>query len=304
MTISVLGKAGLVDIKKSESEEIGSDITLAFALDRGYLECMKVMLVSMARNGILCNSPVAIYTDDEELFKDPLISLIADKKVVISGEKKDIIYSMSKNNVKRPERSVWNRGTFLKWSIFEPQMTERLLFLDVDMLVLGSLVNLIEEFEDKSLVTSPQFQKSLKEGDVNKNLSDMLVGNFDQKHKKRINSGVMLVKNDLLSNEFFQEITRYVSSRVAIHEQGHLSDFFSDKKELLGMAPSAFNFQESYLRLAKGDVYQDILNDISVLHYAGGVKPWSKDVDKIRDFPSIDVWHQYRLLSAEVLAYK
>ena len=70
------------------------------------------------------------------------------------------------------------------------------------------------------------------------------------------------------------------------------------------MAPSAFNFQESYLRLTKGDVYNDILNDVSVLHYAGGAKPWSKDVDKIRDLASIDIWYQYKSLSADVLAYK
>lgn len=301
MAISALGKKGLVDVLSKGA--VYSDITVAFALDKGYLDCMKVMLTSMASNGILCDSPVAFYTDDKSLFDDPVINLVADKKVVVEGNKKDIIYSLAKNNVKRPEKSDWNRGTFLKWCVFEAQPTQKLLFLDVDMLLLGEVEQLLRGFDDKQIVTCPQFQKSLKEGDVDKKLKDMLAGRFDAKHKKRINSGVMLLSQELLSDSFFEEITRYAGNKVSIHEQGHLSDFFSARQELLGMAPSRFNYQDSYLRLASSDSYHSILDEISILHYAGGVKPWSPGAEPFLNLASIDIWHQYKRLANEVLKY-
>lgn len=302
MSISVLGKKGLVDVLQAGAAH--PDVTVAFALDKGYLDCMKVMLTSMANHGILCDNPVVVYTDDESLFDDPIISLVADKKVAVKGKKKDVIYSLARNNVKRPEKSDWNRGTFLKWSVFEAQPTQKLLFLDVDMLLLGGVDQLLNGFSNKQIVTCPQFQKSLKEGDVDKKLKDMLVGCFDAKHKKRINSGVMLLNQELLSDSFFDEITRYAGSKVSIHEQGHLSDFFAERQESLGMAPSKFNYQDSYLRLASDENYHNILDEISVLHYAGGVKPWSPSAGPFLNLASIDIWHQYKSLAHEILVYK
>jgi lipopolysaccharide biosynthesis glycosyltransferase len=303
MAISSLQSAGLVDVKMSKGKSYSDDLTLAFALDSGYLECMKVMLVSMAKNGVLCDCPIAIYTDDEDLLEDPVIKLVADKKVLISGTKKEIIYSLAKNNVKRPEKLDWNRGTFLKWSVFEPQLTNRLLFLDVDVLVLDQLDHLLNMYPGKPLVTSPQFQQSLKEGSVSGNLHNMLNGQFDSKHIKRINSGMMLVNSDFLSNDFFSEITSFAGASMAIHEQGHLSNYFSKKSNLLGMAPSTYNFQDSYLRLLTGETYKNILNDIAVLHYAGGDKPWKSENEALLSYASIALWHEYKGYAQDVLKY-
>lgn len=304
MTIAALAHKGLLDVAPVVPPVDDSEVSLAFALDKGYVECFKVMLASMAKQGALCNSPIVIYSDDETLFDDPIIKLVSDKQVLLKGSKKDTIYSLARDNVKRPEKSDWNRGTFLKWCVFEPQVTRRLLFLDVDMLVLGSLEGLLNSSKDTPLVTCPQFQQSLKEGDVQNQLLDMLRGDFDAKHKRRINSGVMLINEALLTDAFFDEITGYAGQRVAIHEQGHLSDYFGKKSDLFAMAPSKYNYQDSYLRLLKNEGYQEILDQVSVLHYAGGAKPWNDAGSKLAGLASIDIWHEYKKLAHDVLLYR
>lgn len=301
MSINSLQEKGLLDVKNAESSTVASDVTLAFAFDSGYAECFKVMLASMAENGVLCQNRIVVYTDDESLLDDPIISLAADKISVLSGERKELIYRLAKDNVQRPERANWNRGTFLKWCIFEEQETERLLFLDVDMLTLGSLDGLLSSSEKIPMVTCPQFQQSIKTENTDDQLQKMLSGEFDNKHKFRINSGVMLVNSTLLNSDFFEEITTFASERVSIHEQGLLSEYFSKNKNMLKMASSTYNYQDSYLRLASEPVYHEILNQISVIHYAGGIKPWLSTSDSISHLPSIKIWHHYKSLASRIL---
>lgn len=304
MSIQALNTKGLINVNQSVDSTNDSDVTIAFALDSGYLDCFKVMLASMATNGVFCNSPIAVYSDDEQLFNDPIVKLVTDKPVLLSGKRKEILYSLAQHNVKRPERADWNRGTFLKWCVFEPQETTRLLFLDVDMLTLQSMNPLLRLYPDTPLVTCPQFQQSLRTGNVEQNLYQMLDGDFDSKHKRRINSGVMLINRELLSNDFFDAVTSFASQRVSIHEQGHLSEYFYSKPEMLAMAPSGYNYQESYLRLLKGEPYQDVLSKVAVLHYAGKAKPWKEEFSDLLALPSMSVWHHYKRLAAEILAVR
>lgn len=304
MSIQTLKAKGLIDVKASSASGFDSDVTLAFALDSGYLECFKVMLASMAKNGVLCNSPIAVYSDDEALFQDPVVKAVTDKPVLLSDKRKEVIYSLAKNNVKRQERADWNRGTFLKWCVFEPQDTPRLLFLDVDMLALNPLDNMLKMFPTTSLVTAPQFQLSLREGNIDSNLTQMLAGEFDSKHKRRINSGMMLVNSELLSNEFFDDVTAFAGSRVSIHEQGQLSEFFYDKKNMLDMVPSAYNFQESYLRLLSSDTYESVLDQIAILHYAGNAKPWKPEHKDLQSYRSMRLWHDYKCAAKEMLSFR
>ncbi|MDN3522081.1 glycosyltransferase [Halomonas ramblicola] len=292
----------MVDLK-IEVQDSNSTTTVAFALDSGYLDCLKVMLSSMAVANTLVDCPIAIYTDDPEVLEDPVVKLVADKPVLISGKRKEVIYTLARDNVKRPERSAWNKGTFLKWSIFEEQETEQLLFLDVDMLFLNPVEALLDFYPRKSLLTCPQFQSYLKEQNPEANLRAMLEGNFDGNHLRRINSGVMLARKDLLSNGFFDEITHYASQRVAIHEQGLLSDFFKGKSGTHRMVSSAYNFQEHYLNAVSPDVQEKLLNDIAILHYAGGNKPWTVPTSKLKQRKSLNLWHTHKDNAAKIIEF-
>ncbi|AYA63000.1 glycosyltransferase [Alteromonas sp. RKMC-009] len=304
MAINSLYREGLISNSGKHKATVYNDVTLAFAFDSGYLDCFKVMLGSMAYNGVLTDNPIVIYTDDKKLLSDSFVQLVADKVSLLDGKRKETLYSLAKENVKRPERADWNRGTFLKWSVFEKQETSKLLFLDVDMIVHNPMQALFDAFPNKPLVTSPQFQQSLREGDTDSQLLKMYDGQFDGKHIKRINSGMMLVSGDFLCDAFFNTITQYASERISIHEQGLLSEYFGDKRKYIGMVSSTFNFQDSFLRLASDKVYRELLEKISVLHYAGAFKPWTEKTDSIGNMPSIKLWHDYKDKSVELFGYK
>jgi len=304
MSIRVLGDKGLVDLPQKKPEEAPS-VTIAFALDKGYLECFKVMLYSMAYSKTLLDAPIAVYTDDAELLQDPLVQAVVDKPVLIDGERRAVIYDLAKNNVQRPERAQWNKGTFLKWCVFEEQDTEQLLFLDVDMLCLQPLEPLLSIDPSSKILTSPQFQSHLKaaESDVHGNLKKMLAGDFDAKHSRRINSGVMTVRKELLSNAFFEEITRYAGNSMSLHEQGHMSDFFIENPGMLKMVPAKYNFQEHYLNALNCQEQDELTSEIAVLHYAGPNKPWVVPPAKSKRTPLM-LWHVYRTFAQPFLSYR
>lgn len=280
------------DIGKYNDKAEDEKVTLAFALDSNYLECLNVMLFSMMRSRTFIHSPIALYTDDPAVFDSEVVGNFIDKVVVINDRKKEVLYDLAKNNVRRPERAEWNRGTFLKWAVFEKQETENLLFLDADMLALRNFNELSKIREDRSLITIPQFQEELKEGDSLGKLQCLIEGNYDGRHRKRINSGVMFIRENLLSDEFFDDVTKFASSRVDLHEQGHLSAYFQENTGLLYMAPAVYNFQEQYLRQLKSSEKKEIMPSIKILHYAGQTKPWKIGREKSQKHESTKLWYE------------
>ncbi|WP_111640775.1 glycosyltransferase [Marinimicrobium alkaliphilum] len=304
MTIRNIERKGLLGIGVDKG--VMPPVTIAFAFDRGYLECFKVMLVSLLRSKTLLDCPIAIYSDDPEVFKDSVVRLVADKKVLLDGRRRDVIYDLAKNNVKRQERAAWNKGTFLKWSVFEEQDTDLLLFLDVDMLALSKLEPLVKLGSGSSMVACPQFQNYLRkdrtEMEVDTNLSAMLDGEFDERHGWRINSGMMLIGKEFLSGNFFNEVTDFAKQKVDLHEQAHLSNYFKQQTSRLKMVSSRYNFQEEYLWKASISKQRELLQDISVLHYAGSRKPWRAN-PRPTDRASTLLWHGYRSYAEPVLRF-
>ncbi|CAM4334577.1 hypothetical protein BOTU111921_24145 [Bordetella tumbae] len=281
------------DIGEYSNKAADEKVTLAFALDSNYLECMKVMLFSMLRSRAFIHSPISLYTDDPTVFDHEVVKNFIDKVVLIDGHKKETLYELAKNNVRRPERAQWNRGTFLKWAVFEEQDTEELLFLDADMLVLQNLHEISKIREDKSLITMPQFQEELKEGDSLNKLKELIAGQYDGRHRNRINSGVMYIRKNLLADKFFEEVTKFAASRIDLHEQGHLSAYFQENKGLLYMAPAIYNFQEQFVRRLKPLDKQEIMPYIKILHYAGQTKPWKIGEEKSATHESTRLWYEY-----------
>ena len=100
---------------------------LAFALDSAYLMPFKAMVFSMARTGTMLDSPLYVLSDDPSLFDDGVVKLVADKVVLIEGELRDHLYNLAAHNVGRPERATWNRGTCLKWAVFDDYDVEQVL---------------------------------------------------------------------------------------------------------------------------------------------------------------------------------
>jgi lipopolysaccharide biosynthesis glycosyltransferase len=287
MSVSKLAEGGFIQPADEITDSLPGT-AICFAFDSGYLMPFKVMLYSMACAGALPRDPIIVLSDDPAVFEDPIVNLVVDHPVLLQGKVLDTLYGLARDNVERPERAAWNKGTFLKWAAFDDHGYENILFLDVDMLVLKPLAGLADLKEGADLLAAPQFQTSLYRPKgkgrytpetVEQNLRWMMDGEFAKAKHRRMNSGVMLLGSSTASPAFQDELVAFAAARKDLHEQAHLTAFFAEHHEWkLRLIPSAYNFQERYLGKVALTTAIQLLSRIAILHFAGR-KPWETDID-------------------------
>ncbi|RXF67024.1 glycosyltransferase [Hansschlegelia zhihuaiae] len=276
---------------------------LAFAFDAEYVEPFHVMIYSLARANTLLDCPIYIYSNDPAVQDDPIVRLVTDRFRVIEGADLAELEDVSENHIERPERAKWNRGTCLKWSIFDEAPVDQLLFLDVDMLCLRPLEGLLSLHPKAAIVSCPQFQRTMvssgegrsRQLDTKKRLLELI--NRRSAYMGRINSGLMLVRKPLLSRSFRKTLLAFAKSRSEINEQSHLTNLFRDPKHRRSfpsaMVSSSYNFQENYLDLVDRIDAMELMRRVRVLHYAGSQKPWrAKGPNRAR--ATMQLWQQVR----------
>lgn len=273
--------------------------TLAFAFDAGYLEPFKTLIGSLVKQGSYIDSPIAIYSTDPSVFRDRFVKACIDKAVHIKGKRLSVLEEMAKESVQRPDRAAWNRGTFLKWAIFEEQDTENLLFLDADMIVLRPIETPFERGAKRPFSCSPQFQRTIKpsreESDSERVLAllnDILRGRHTGGHRSRVNSGVLHLSGRMLTSDFFDEISKFARTRTLINEQSFFSEYFQEHRDEMMMMRSSLNFQEAYLTALPHSDQRNLLEKIDILHFAGPGKPW---VFQSNQMPSLGklLWYRH-----------
>lgn len=308
MTLRRLGVAVREDI---ETRGGGGRRTtaIAFAIDRDYLEPFRVMVYSMVRARTMLDAPVYIYSDDPAVFEDEIVARIADRTILIQGEDLRELEEVAEHHIRRAERAKWNRGTCLKWAVFDDAPVDQILFLDVDMLVLRPLEGFLSLHPRAAIVCCEQFQRQKLAGEDVRLPRDEVVRGLEQlidresPHGGRINSGVMLVRKPLLSRQARAAIIAFARTRTEVNEQGILTYFF--RRDPLGkslrsvMASSAYNFQENYFDLIDELDALRLMRRIRVLHYAGSQKPWEARESKLGRL-TLQLWFRYRLLSQEI----
>ena len=311
MAIMRLRSEGLIPFDPPTPTTAKSDVTLIFAFDSGYSLPFKVLLFSLYQAGTMLSCPIRIYSDDPSLRNDPIVAAVADEITVLDDSVQLGIDYLAQNCLKRENRSHWNRGTFLKWRMFEPQATDRVLFLDVDMLCLRPLEPMVEGACTADLAAGPQFNKWIRvegeakqtrvEVEIGKTLSEMVQGRYSEGafarlsrgSRSRLNSGVMLVGNRLLTSNFRTDLISQSKERRDVNEQGLISQYFFKSADYkLRMIPAAYNFQESYLAHVSQSTAAKLMGEICILHYAGRGKPWSASPHSVSR-PSFLLWHQF-----------
>ncbi|MFN4128391.1 MAG: glycosyltransferase [Paracoccaceae bacterium] len=307
MTIRSLVTAGLLE---GEAKTTSEQVTVAFALDSAYLPLFKVALASLANSGNFLDAPLAIYTNDAVVLSDPIVRRCADKMVLLDGKKKSVLESLAQENVRRAARGDWNRGTFLKWQVFEKQETDKLVFLDVDMIFLRAFEEELLNASDRPMSCCPQVIKKqfldeetdqIDHKKAQEILTSAVEGHYWDRLLTNVNSGVMVVSGDLLSDEFFDDLTATAASRVELNEQLHITRYFQSNPDQLRMLPYGFNFQAEYLSVFDEKKERDVLADVGVLHFAGQNKPWKRK-PKLNSSFGFALWHWHRSLAEKLLS--
>ena len=277
---------------------------LAFAFDAGYIEPFKILIYSLMRAGAFVDHPVFIYSDDPGVFEDATVRLVADRLLPVEGTLRDDLYDVAQNHIQRNERAQWNRGTCLKWAVFADSDVEQVLFLDVDMLCLQKFDPFLSLHLQADLVGCAQFRRAMVQGiepaDEAAVIRERLFGLIDETAKKymgRLNSGVMLVRKRLLSDDFRQQLIVFARSRNEINEQSILTHFFraqeGEGRYVMKLVSSLYNFHESYLGVLDPIDANEVLARIKILHYPGSPKPWEARMSTDTRLSTL-LWWKYR----------
>jgi lipopolysaccharide biosynthesis glycosyltransferase len=300
-------KAKIATSNSSKTEKEGDGVALAFVLNFGFLDAFKVFIYSLISSETFMNTPIVVISDEKKVFEDNVIDAVSDEKIFLNEENIAELSLIPRDRIPdKYKRQDVPKYTFLKWNIFSKSRFSRIIFLDCDMLCLKN-ANALLSLTGADLTAAPQFQKVLRLDENDRKvgpdqmyhrLAAMLAGEFDENHR-RINSGVMILGENLVSGSFKERLIRFAEQNNYINEQSYLTAFFARNKEFsIQLLPSSFNFQENYLGMVGIPHQIDFLSKIYFLHYAGINKPWAKDLTSGLRFSEM-LWHRVRALAEE-----
>ncbi len=247
-------------------------MNIATALNRKYIKYTVVMLVSACENNA---EHIDAYLFNSELEKKDIVEIQG------SLEGYDIsIHSVyvDRNRLsdRLPRNSQWSIEMYYRLMMTEllPQDTDRILYLDVDLVVDGPLVDFYyQDFNGAELIVlDDKGGKNVPESYGDKH-REMFREAYENGHRY-FNSGVMLVNLNLLRKKYgFQT---YLDAIEAWNYEMEAPD-----QDILNWVHwknvkfDDFRKYDYFARVAHNDnvTYEQAKRDIAILHYAGA-KPW------------------------------
>jgi lipopolysaccharide biosynthesis glycosyltransferase len=162
------------------------------------------------------------------------------------------------------------RNTFYTLDVFAQTDFDRLIFLDMDTLIMGDLTLL---FKETAVFAAAQCYKRSK---------DVLID--------EINSGVFVVNKPAISDEVYRQLLAIAPNYPESPDQQILNAAFKGRIKYLD---KAFNVEKRLLHARRLSHYRDPRN-IRILHFVG-VKPWASDEEKKREQDYTDFERLWRV---------
>lgn len=245
-----------------------SPMNILVTLNSGYIQPLQVMLASLLRYN---QEPIAVYVLHHSLSQTDLERIQA-----VLGEQGKV-------------KSIWVDDHMLKdapvterypremyYRIFAagylPNDLERILYLDPDLVVNGSLKELYQlDLGDYYFAAASHVQKSMQK--INELRLEMEEGPY-------INSGVMLMNLTVLrQKQDEQAVFRYIDEHrkvLFLPDQDIISGLYSE--HILPLDPYRYNMTERLFALRpQAQAWQDldwVRENATIIHYCGRNKPW------------------------------
>jgi lipopolysaccharide biosynthesis glycosyltransferase len=243
---------------------LASSVAFASYVDNNYLPGFEVLFKSMLLNNPWFDHDFIVYYDDLTAESVERISLLYPK--FVWRRINDAHYSTYE---KGDNTNYLVEKAYYILEAFRERGYDRLVTLDVDMVVLGDITHLA--MTDAAFTAVPQL--------------------FQSRGGWRINSGVMSFDRSAMSDDFVQRmdtIGRAGAYDLERHDQGVLSAVLDGKYTRL----------DSRYNLVKRAVKRDGLppEDTRIFHFTGSTKPWSGGEV---DYAAMEaLWAQYDLPAA------
>jgi len=240
-----------------------------------------VMLASFRRENPWFDGDFVILHDDTYSPLSPknreLISRAAPNVTfhAVDSSRFERIFRFAEEVVRTPERL---RAAFLILEAFTLSDYERVVTLDSDMIVLGSLQLLFQLEHEFCVVRAYD------------NVVDLPLPYF--------NTGTMMIRGGMLDVDMLEKISRSLEGVTVNRDHGKadqavLNVFFRDKVKTY--LDSRYNFSKRLVPTTDVDVMKFLRDrDVRILHFLGE-KPWNVKIkDSERDYRRLeDVWLKY-----------
>lgn len=262
-------------------------INLLMAINQKYVPQMKVLLYSIADSN---EAKVDVYLMHRELSSKDLSEI----KYIVQEKLRGALHEIHiKDEFLENARINHHFSVEMYYRIFAseflPQNIDRILWLDADIVVKGSLQEFYNsDFKGKSLIVCAHREKDEEHPRISAEAWQRLKLRGGQPY---FNSGVILMNLSKIRKEFdktqvcnlideFQNVLNYPDQDILnmIYEDDVL---FADKNK--------YNFQIHYNWFYPNEK-DHVNNDVVVLHYAGPAKPW---LYKSRHFTYKYYWNYY-----------
>lgn len=184
------------------------------------------------------------------LILDSGLSEESKKELQETYEKIKII-QVKKENYLKINMSVTSdilKKTYWKLDIFSHDEYDRLVFLDMDILVRGDIREIF------------QFTGQIAGCQAYRPRSDRLT--------QEINSGVFVINKPAISHETYIAILDFTKKGFTMPDQAAINQFFRRKKYL----PKVYNVEKRMLHTKR---HKETLNNAKIIHYVAS-KPWQK----------------------------
>lgn len=245
-------------------------MNILVTLNSGYFPPLKVMLTSLLQSNP--DSSVTVYILHRSLTEQELAEVAA-----VLGER-GVVRGIEINDERLAEAPVTDRyPTEMYYRIFAahylPKELERVLYLDPDLVVKGSLSELYQlELEECFFAAASHVKGAMQR--INEVRLDM------EESGPYINSGVMLMNLPLLRQEQdAAEVFRYIEQHkkvLFLPDQDIISGLYSGR--ILPIDPYRYNMTERLFMLRpNSEAWLDlewVRENAVIIHYCGRNKPW------------------------------
>ncbi len=247
-------------------------MNIATALNKKYIRYTVVMLLSICENN---SEHVDAYLFNSELEERN----IADIRSAL--EKYDIsihpvMVDRNRFNDRLPRTSQWSIEMYYRLMMTEliPKEVDRLLYLDVDLIVDGALDSFyLSDFENREMIVLDDKGGNNVPSSYGEKHQEMFKEAYQNGHRY-FNSGVMLVNLEIMRKKYsFQ--TYLDAIEVWNYEMKAPDQDILNWVHWRNVKFDDYKKYDYFARVAHNDgvSYEEAKRDITIIHYAGN-KPW------------------------------
>ena len=241
-------------------------MNILIAINDGYYIPAKVMLTSLCENNRFEKHNVyLLYSQLKDYNIEDLKTTMASYGCIVNP-----VFVDDKNFEGLPVSHHFSIETYYRFLMQSkvPESLDRILWLDADMIIKGSLKEFYyQRFEDNYVVVCES---------INKDPSILIKKLCLPEGTTYFNAGIILFNLEMIRREInprvYFEYARDHADRITWLDQDILNVIFAEKKKIDDYR--IYNYQHFTNHIIPPSEKKILDNDTVVLHYIGSVKPW------------------------------